>query len=237
MIPASIRVLAAVRAGAQLVHRPRGVVHLYAGPLTPSGRFAAAAGRTVCRTRTRRLSVLEQARGPLELDGRRFCRRCTAALPPVLGAVVQTPVTREEWASTYAALTLDDFATALAWAGCGRDAAPDDWRRAAAATYTLGYLLSVVHGPKPFRRPADDTGARVFDLHTGIDRARRVFERNALAPEEREAAARAREAEDLDRLRVQRGRAREDRRARLIDRRNRGSYLTTWERHFLASTG
>lgn len=237
MIPTSLRILAAHRAGAHLVHRPAGVVHVHTGPLTPSGRYAAATGRTVCGTRTRRLTVLEQAGGPLDLRGRRFCRRCTAVLPPAWGTAVQHPVSRDDWARAYGHLTLDDFATALAWSGCRRDASYADWATAAAATHTLGFLLSVVHGPQPIRRPSDPIGAQLYDVHAAIVTACRRFEGNALTPAEREQAARNRDAEALDRLRVQDGRRKEDRRAALIDRRNRGSYLTTWERDFLASTG
>jgi hypothetical protein len=237
MIPASIRVLAAVRGGAHLVHRPRGVVHVHRGPLTPSGRYAAAAHRTVCGTRTRRLSVLEAPGGQLGLGGRRFCRRCTAVLPPSLGTAVQHPVTREDWALAFGHLTLDDFVTALSWSGCHRDAPLDAWAAAAAGTHTLGFLLSVVHGPQPIRRPQDPNRARLYELHAAIVTARRRFENNARTPAEREQAIRDREAEELERIRVQAGRRKEDRRAVLTDRRNRGSYLTTWERDFLASTG
>lgn len=234
MIPVSLRILAALHAGAQLVHRPRGVVHLYAGPLTPSGRFAAAAGRTVCRARTRRLAVLDRPGGTVELGGRRFCRRCTAALPPVLGAVVQHPVSRDDWQAAYGALTLDDFETALAWSGCGRAASLEDWAAAAAGTHTLGYLLSVVHGPQPFRRPTDAHGARLYDLHAAIVTARHRFAANARTPEEREANRR--QAEDLaaqTRLAL-RAHRRADAVARAQDRRG---YRTPYERQLLASTG
>lgn len=237
MIPASLRILAALRGGAHLVHRPRGVVHVHTGPLTPSGRFAAAAGRTVCGTRTRRLVVLDSVGGRVELGGRRFCRRCTTVLPPSLGTAVQHPRTRDAWGVAYESLTLDDFATALAWAGCRRDADITAWSAAAAATHTLGFVLSVVHGPKPMLRPVDAAGARLFELHSAIESARRTFERNARTPEEREQAARAREAEDLERARIQTARHRADQHTRLIDRRNRGQYLTPWEREQFASIG
>lgn len=236
-VPASLRVLAAVRAGAHLAHRPHGVVHVHTGPLTPSGRYAAAAGRTVCGTRTRRLVVLDTAGGRVELGGRRFCRRCTAVLPTSLGTAVQHPVNRDDWLTAFGALTLDDFAAALAWSGCRRDATGDAWTAAAAATHTLGFLLSVVHGPKTFRRPADEHGGQLHDLHVAIETARRTFERNALTPEQREQVARAREADDLERTRLNAARRREDQHARLVDRRNRGSYLTPWERDQLASAG
>lgn len=67
--------------GALLVSRPTGVVHVYTGPLTPSGRFIPLACRTVCRARTRRLSVIPSQRSSLHAEPtRRLCARCSARL-------------------------------------------------------------------------------------------------------------------------------------------------------------
>jgi hypothetical protein len=88
-----------------LVHRPRGVAHVYVGPLTPSGGFVPRCRRTVCGTRTRRLTV----DGPVPVDtasARRMCRRCTTCLH--LGKnsqVVQLPTRREDWQAEFAGVT------------------------------------------------------------------------------------------------------------------------------------
>lgn len=67
---------------AVLVSRPRGVPHVYVGPLTPSGRLVPRAGRAVCRARTRRLTVLpSERRSSLDPCGpSRVCARCSACL-------------------------------------------------------------------------------------------------------------------------------------------------------------
>lgn len=74
MTPLGLR--SAAGAGAHLVARPRGVIHAYRGPLTPSGRSVPRAGRTECNARTRTLGVV-----PLSTVGRlRVCGRCRARL-------------------------------------------------------------------------------------------------------------------------------------------------------------
>lgn len=225
-IAPAARVMAALRAGAHLAHRPRGVVHVYTGPLSPSGRFAAAAGRTVCGTRTRRLSKLECAEGRLDLGRRRFCRRCTRGLPPVLGQVNYMPVSRDQWAAAFAALTVDDLTLIARWA------------RTVEETHQAGYLASVLLGPASMREPtASGPDRDRWLLEQTILRRRRQLVAAARTPEEREQAVRDQEAEALDRARVNAARREADRLDVLVDRRRRGSYLTPWERDFLASTG
>lgn len=88
-------------------HRPRGYDHVYVGPLTPSGRFVPHGHRTVCGTRTRRLSV--DGPVPVNVVARRMCRRCTCLL---LGKSrrVQLPTRREECVAEFAGLTAWDLA-------------------------------------------------------------------------------------------------------------------------------
>ena len=78
-----VRLLAAAATpGAHLVSRPQGVVHVYTGPLTPSNRFVPRHGSTACRTRTRRLTVLDLPSLLVEFaTGRRAaCAACSARL-------------------------------------------------------------------------------------------------------------------------------------------------------------
>lgn len=102
--------------GAHLVHRPGGRLHVYTGPLTPSGRFVPRSARTVCRTRTRRLEVLGDV-GIASLDlgaaeRRVVCGRCSVRLCYQQSRAGQ-PRTRAEWCRTYADLTKGDVAVAL----------------------------------------------------------------------------------------------------------------------------
>ena len=108
--------LAAAGPGALLVARPAGVAHVYAGPLTPSGRFAAASGRTVCRARTRRLSVLPEhpsSLAPREPGSKRLCVRCSARLSSCKGVNdrrAEVPCThRTEYRRRYGSLAPRDF--------------------------------------------------------------------------------------------------------------------------------
>lgn len=101
---------------AVLVSRPRGVPHVYTGPLTPSGRFARAAGRTVCRAHTRRLTVLPRSerRSSLDPEARRLCARCSARLSDLdPRAGEPSPVHRDQWRREYAEVTRADVAAAL----------------------------------------------------------------------------------------------------------------------------
>lgn len=92
--------------GAVPVRRPRGVVHVYVGRLTRSGRAVPATGRPVCGIRTRRLRVLGPGSSlhPLSVLVR-LCARCARVLerrrpaPRVLR-------TREEYRAAHATTTL-----------------------------------------------------------------------------------------------------------------------------------
>ena len=221
-----LRVVAATRSGALLAHRARRgcVVHLHTGPRTPSGRFAAAAGRTVCHTRTRRLTVLDTAAPCIDLAGRRFCRRCTTALPACWGSAEARLVTNDDWAETYAHLTVADLVQVTRWC------------RTVEETHQVGRLALLLFRPAPARRPADGShAAEVYDLDRFITQRRRHLALEALTPEELEARARAAEIEASNDQMLRESRARAGRVARVQERAARGHYLLPHERELLGT--
>ena len=210
----ALRVLAAVRSGAHLAGRPRGVVHLYSGPLTRSGRFVPAAGLTVCRAATRRLTVVEPplpSKAP-DLGGRRFCRRCTAALPPSLGVAVQQPVSRDDWAAAYGHLTVDDLVLAARWT------------QSTGECHQVGLVASIVLGPQG-KRPVDDA---IKARRPKLVAAERTEQERAENHARRDAA-------DAEHARIIRADREDRRRSRIHERRRHGGYLTPWERQLIAS--
>lgn len=88
--------------GACLVARPTGVLHLYRGPLTPTG-CVPKRNRSLCRARTGRLHVQV-----IDGAGKRMCTRCTARLAPQ-----STPVTRDEFRARFAHVTTNDLLAEL----------------------------------------------------------------------------------------------------------------------------
>lgn len=107
-----VRLLTAACApGAHLAARPCGVVHVYTGPLTPSRRYVPRQGATACRTRTRRLTVLDPSLTGAEFatGRRRACGSCSARLSLPSGRAEQ--VTRDDALTRYGHLT--PFAVAL----------------------------------------------------------------------------------------------------------------------------
>lgn len=213
-VAAPLRLVAAVRAGALLVARPRGVVHVAAaGPLTPSGRALPRASRTVCRGRTGRLYLFTPGVTGVAGSGRRFCRRCTAALPVSLGTAVDELRTRDHDIAAYGHLTADDLTIAASWC------------RTVEETHQVGRIGLIVLGPAPIRR---DTPVAAFES-TLIAR-RKSLAAAALSPEEREAAVAAREADVAKSARVNAGRAKQAVIDRITDRANRGHYLLPHER-------
>lgn len=105
--------------GSHLVHvaRPTGVLHIYTGRLTPSGRYVPRTGRTACRAHTRRLSVAMRRGSSLagETEGaRRLCARCSACLATTAAETRQAePTTRHECRARFAGTTPADVALAL----------------------------------------------------------------------------------------------------------------------------
>ncbi|MCM0619815.1 hypothetical protein [Nocardioides bruguierae] len=215
-----VRIVAALRAGALLGHRPGGVVHVVTGATTATGQWATASSRPACGVRTRRLAVVPST-SPIDLRGARFCRRCTRHLPPVLGRTSTALTSRDQIAAAYADLTIDDLRQALAWA---RDV--DD-------AHGVGYLALLIHGPAPVRRPTTAALTPRWDLEqalrTRLDRLRLA----ALTPEERLQLADDQRRQTEDAARIQAAHARGYRMDRITDRRNRGQYVPTWDRDLI----
>lgn len=205
------------------------VFHIYSGPLTPPGRWVPRAGRAVCTANTRRLSILGRAGAAVDLGGRRMCGRCTARLTSLSARAVQ-PVTRADRLAVYGGkdgVTLGDLAVAVALA-----TSVDE-------THAIGTVAALVHGPMSpttVRRPAE-VGYRQarYDLEVELLRRRRDLTAAARTPEEIEDAALAREAAAARDAQILAARKKTDARDRAVDRRNRGRYLTPWERE-LANT-
>lgn len=87
-----------------LAARPAGVLHVYTGPLTPSGRCVPRAARTVCKTRTRTLRVVSLDR----VGRRRVCAHCRARLASPVSEAGHP--TRASLLEAYAGVTPFDLA-------------------------------------------------------------------------------------------------------------------------------
>lgn len=235
----ALRILAAVAGGAVLVGRPRGVVHVYAGALTRSGRAVPAAARPVCRSNTRRLRVLvtPESRGRLighatitatgDLAGRnrRFCRTCVAMLPARLGGGSGALVTRDDWIAAYSDLTVADLGLATAWA------------RTVEETHQVSTVLSQIHGPKPLRPARDRTPAEeeLVAAYDAVNARRRRLTVAAMTDDEREAVRAARETELFNRRLTERQRRKAIAIEKAQERARTGSYLFPHERQLLDS--
>ncbi len=220
--------LVAAQLHAVLVARPGSrVVHVYSGPLTPSGRFVPRAARTACTAHTRRLSVLERVGSVLDLGGRRVCGRCSARLSAMARRAEQ-PHQREACVAFYAGLTLADVVVAIAMATTVEE------------THRIGFAMGLRFPPAPARRPSgegdrDRFRAALFDVNTQLLRRRNVLRAAERTPEEVEAAAAARELEAMRDAQILAERRRSDRIARAVDRRNNSQYLTPWEKDLLST--
>lgn len=222
MIAPGVRLVAALRFGAVLVARPRGVVHVHDGRLTPNGSVPASV-RPFCGTRSRRLRVVGTVDAmPNLIGGRRFCRSCTRRLPAALGRRVSEPGPRDEWLATYDGLTVEDLTVAARWT------------RTVDETYQVDRLALMLHGPKPLR-PATAEQCALRDLHDLIEKRRRDLTRAAQTPEERAEAEARREAADHDRRRLAAARSKDAAVARAVERRERGQYLMPHERELLGT--
>lgn len=210
----SLRVVAALAADALPAYRPRsGVVHLYLGRPTASGRYASVQGVTVCRSRTGRLHLQPGWNG-LDLRGRRWCRSCTRLLPTALGTDVCRLVSREDLDRAYGHLSLPALETAAMWT-----TSVDD-------THRVARVASVVLGPPQMYGARDAYAQRIYDLDQKLNARRRTLRVVEMTPEEREAAARVREDEADDRRRTRVARRKSIARERAIERRRRGVYMT-----------
>jgi hypothetical protein len=202
MTPLGLR--SAAGAGAHLVARPRGVLHAYRGPLTPSGRSVPRAGRAECNVRTRTLGVVS-----LSTVGRlRVCGRCKARLA---ANPVCEPGTlpRHEAKALYADVTPFDLAV-------------DAWRcETVADVERLEWVALLTVGLPALRtEPVVAPNGKVSDpLDQLIARARRRIDgvRDYLSPSMRAAAdENEHEAREAIRLGKRKGwQDREDRITRL----------------------
>lgn len=227
MIAPALRLVAAVASGAVLVGRPRsGVLHVYAGPLTPSDRFVPRSGRTVCRVRTRRLMVIEAASERLDLRGRRVCRRCTPLLPASLGRVdaAELGAAREQWLAAYGHLSPADVRQAAACC------------RTVAETHQVGRVATMLHGEKPRGLTTQLAPARaaVREMHDALETRRRHLAAAERTQDERDQVARLRAMDEHERQRVETRRRNETARDRALDRLRRGQYLAPWERQLVS---
>lgn len=206
-----------------LVTRPHSdVFHVYSGTLTPSGRCVPRAARTVCTARTRRLSVAVRSGAAVDLAGRRMCARCSARLFAIARRAEQ-PISRDDCLAFYRGITLADLVVAIALA-----TSVDE-------THAIGFVLGLLFGPAPVRRPAEFGGRQaLFDVHTELLRVRRHLRNTERSPEEIEAAARKREA-DLERdAQILAGRRQAAQLDRAVERRSRNQFLMPHERELLA---
>lgn len=213
--------LAVARMHGVLVARPSSpVFHVYAGPLTQSGRFVPRASRPVCGARTRRLVVVERAGACLDTGGRRVCERCSVRLSAIARRAEQPPLNHDQavvfWKA--AKVTLGDLAVAITLAG------------SVAETHSIGLALGQVFPPPPARRPATGFGVALFDIHGALLTRRDDLRAAERTPDEIHAARTRREmqADEAERQRVAQTRAYQH--ARHEDRLNAGQYTTAWER-------
>lgn len=163
---------------AVLAARPAGVLHVYTGPLTPSGRFIPRVARTVCRARTRRLTVTTDASSLL----RRVCIRCATSLRAAKPRDRQL-ATRAGYKTRFHGLTGHQLVAALADAHT-----PIDVTEAA-------HLTLLLFDHTGCRRPDPQTGQ---SLHDHVADARRRFQTTsamARLDEHREAASHRRRAD------------------------------------------
>lgn len=220
--------LAIVSRGGLLVGRPAGVAHVYAGPLTPSGRWVPRGGRTACCAHTRRLAVLVDPKvtavPPVAAlgsesfrAGRRVCARC---LTHLARTATPLPVSRDGLIAAYGHLTVDQL------------------RAANALTVTVDESSVVGRVAMAVAGPAGCSPAPAAEwkrLDDEINVRRRALASAARTPDEIAAAQRDREAgEHNDALAVA-GRKRAARLERLQGRAARGQYLTASERALLAT--
>lgn len=198
-------VAAATRPGHHLATRGTGVIHLYRGPLTPSNRYVPRSGSPVCNTRTRQLRVCDAlpvaralaAKAPTQ----RPCRRCMACLVPRSG---QATPTRIEALAAWGHLTAAQVMVLTHLAATADDVAWVTW---------VGLLVLGVAGCRVDVTGPD--GRRHPSLHELLAVARSRTGVNA----EKEAARRAREAEDatayMDREKARRHQDHLDKEARI----------------------
>lgn len=209
----ALRLVAALRAGACLVARPRsGVAHLYHGPVTP-GAHVPRGRRVFCGVRTRRMTTV------VELRPRRWCRRCNA----LTSQTTDHLRTRDDWLTAFGHLTMTDVHTAA------------DWSRTVAETHQVGTVARMVYGSKPWvieSKRAALVGEKrdLLRLHEAIEGRRRYLTSRERTDEERAAIAADREAEAHNQALLRKARSDEAATAHAVELAAGGHYLTPWER-------
>ena len=225
MISPALRLVAAMAGGARLVARPHGVLHVYSGRRTASGRFVPASARVLCRVRTRRLSVIEQASPLLDTGERRMCARCMAVLPVALGRVDARELgsSLDGWKAAYAHLS----PAMLRWAGARATTL--------AESSQVGTVAGLVHGQKPRVVPASRTAdqAARFEMHAAIERRRDQLRAAARTVEEIEANRALVADETASRIHLYETETKGRRRDRARTKALRGQYLMPHERDLL----
>lgn len=227
MVRAARTLPAGKRDRVALVARPRGVVHVAVAPLTPSGWWLRAVGRTVCKTHTRRLAVVSRRHELPDLAGRRVCTRCLAALSKAtdVPGLDGRPLTRDQELAVFELVTPRQLG-AIA-----------DTCTTVDQTHQVGRLASVLFGPATMKPAVRRTSAeqQVVDLNDRIHGVRRHLTTAQMSAEEREAVARQRELDAAEAMRLQAARRRNDARERALDRQRSGGYLALHERQLLNS--
>lgn len=158
-----------------LAARPAGVLHAFAGPLTPSGRFTPRAARPACGVHTRVLRVIPLS----EVRRRRVCVRCTARLAQSLPGEASHP-TRAQLQAAYDGVTPFDLAVDAWRAQTSEDLARVEWLTLLLVGYPACTTDQVVSPEGKVTGPLDD--------HIAKARRRLGIVRDAMGPELRAAA-------------------------------------------------
>ena len=152
------KALALAGDNAHLVARPRGVLHVYTGRLTPRAHVPRAA-RPMCRARTRQLAVVQVCSSLAAVGtsstARRLCARCTACLTRDSRQTVHQLRTRLEYQAAHRRTTAHDVVFALRAAET-----PDEVDAAAHLTLVLfDYRATTVPNPATGRSLLDEVQA------------------------------------------------------------------------------
>lgn len=198
MTPLGLR--AAAGRDAKLVARPRGVLHAYTGPLTPSGRWVPRAGRTACHAHTRTLAVVSLP----TVGSRRVCGRCTARLTtPRTGEAGR--MTRDDALDLYRDVTPFDLAVDAWRAETVEDVERDEWLALLVVGYPACKTDPVIAPTGKENPPLDDLIARARRRVCGV-RDSLAWTRDQINADE---------ANTRDAAKARRGEGRRDREARI----------------------
>ena len=212
----SLVLVRALREGASLVGRPNGVVHLYWGGLTPTGRFVPAGNPVVCKQRTGKLHVYtDGARALARMTV--VCRRC---LSSSLAEHRRLPQDRDSEIRFFSDLVVDDYAHAARLCSTVDE------------THAVSRIAVMCLGPsRPLNQKVTDPAAALRQkLEAHMVRCRDVLRAVELTPTEREQIEASRADWHAETERLQHARNQEVARAKANDRRLSGGYLMPSER-------